>query len=279
MSVASGGMARHARNHAEGDWHHLFNRGARRWPIFHTDIDRGAFVALLGELTTNFAVEIHAFCLMGNHYHLVARFPERNVSAAMAHLGQMYTQQFNHHHQVDGPLFRGRFGSVPINDERQVLAAVRYVARNPLDLPGLSRLSDFRWSSHRSYLGMRRPPGWLKVDMVLGMLGGPSAYRSFVEDDLDEESPLGVLIEEVERLTGAGPDDLHQSRRGSTNIPRQLLAVAVAELAIAPLEELAASLGYSSGGSLRSAVRRARKLRMSDAEFRELCNSLLERVD
>ena len=272
-------MARSARNHADGDWYHLFNRGARRWPIFQTDVDRGAFIALLDGLTANFAVEVHAFRLMGNHYHLVARFPERNVSAAMAHLGQMYTQQFNHHHRVDGPLFRGRFGSVPINDDRQVLTAVRYVARNPLDLPGLSRLSDFRWSSHRSYLGMRRPPGWLNVDVVLGMLGGSSAYRSFVEDDLDEESPLGLLIGEVERLTGAGPADLRQSRRGSTNVPRQLLAIAVAELEIAPFEELAASLGYLSGGSLRSAVCRARELRITDTEFRDLCHRLLGRFD
>ena len=103
-------MPRGARDHAEGHWYHVFNRGARRWPTFRCDADRRAFLALLVSIVDDFGVEVHAYCLMGNHYHLLLRCPRRNIAKAMGHLGQMYTQQFNHHHEVDGAhveFFRG----------------------------------------------------------------------------------------------------------------------------------------------------------------------------
>ncbi len=215
---------------------------------------------------------------MGNHFHLIGHFPNGNVSVVMARLGQVFTQQFNHHHGVDGPLFRGRFGSVPIADERQLLTEVRYVARNPLDIAGLGNLADYRWSSHRSYLGLRQPPAWLRTDLVLDLLGGSSSYREFVESGRTAPVTITEVRAQVQSLTGVDQGELRSGGRGRASEPRLLVALIVAECVDGSLESLAESLDYASGSSLRSAVRRARELRGRDVEFDELCRLLFKRL-
>lgn len=108
-------MSRPLRIVYEGAWYHVMNRGAGRRTIFHSDTYRQLFLALLGEITQTFGVEVHAYCLMDNHYHLLLHTPRANLSAAMRHLQRLYTQRHNRMEQTDGPLFRGRFKAILVD--------------------------------------------------------------------------------------------------------------------------------------------------------------------
>ena len=81
-----------------GGWYHLTSRGNRREAIFRTDADRRRFLGLTAELPERFGLEVHAFVLMGNHYHLVVRTPEPNLSEAMRWLHVSYSSRFNWAH-------------------------------------------------------------------------------------------------------------------------------------------------------------------------------------
>ncbi|MDQ2995288.1 MAG: transposase [Pseudomonadota bacterium] len=81
------------------------NRGLRRKDIFYTPTDREVFLSLLKDINEKFHVQIHAYCLMSNHYHLLLHTPLPNLQKAMRHLGGVYTQRFNRDHNKDDPLF------------------------------------------------------------------------------------------------------------------------------------------------------------------------------
>ncbi len=95
-------MARPLRILFEGAWYHVMNRGAGRRAIFPTEDHRGTFLALLGEMAGTFGVEVHAYCLMTNHYHLLLHTPRGNLSDALRHLNGLYTQR--HNRQRRGPM-------------------------------------------------------------------------------------------------------------------------------------------------------------------------------
>ena len=88
-------MARPLRLEFPGALYHLTSRGNARLPIYEDDQDREGFLATLGAAIERFNWLCHAYCLMGNHYHLLVETPDGNVSAGMRHLNGVYTQRFN----------------------------------------------------------------------------------------------------------------------------------------------------------------------------------------
>ena len=88
-------MSRPLRIEYEGAWYHVMNRGAGRRQVFHGPAEGRIFLDLLGELDETFGVETHAYCLLGNHYHLLLRTPRGNLGRAMRHLGGLFTQRAN----------------------------------------------------------------------------------------------------------------------------------------------------------------------------------------
>ena len=106
-------------------------RGIDHDPVFVTDGDRLAFEGLLAEAAGDELFELHAYCPMGNHYHLLVRSTGA-TSAAMQRIGSSSTHLFNDRHGCDGPLFRSRFRSVPIDDDDHFVRAACYVHRNPM---------------------------------------------------------------------------------------------------------------------------------------------------
>ena len=101
-------MPRPHRIEYEGAWHHVINRGVAQQPIFENDADRRLFLRLLCDASSDHGVEIHGYCLMGNHYHLLMCTPHANLGTAMKALSERYTQAYNRKYGRDGPLFRGR---------------------------------------------------------------------------------------------------------------------------------------------------------------------------
>ena len=102
-------MARKLRVEYEGAIYHVMNRGDRREPIFKDDQDRLRFLETLGQTCRKTDWQVHAWCLMGNHFHLVVETPRGNLVAGMKWLLGTYTGRFNRRHKLFGHLFSGRY--------------------------------------------------------------------------------------------------------------------------------------------------------------------------
>jgi REP element-mobilizing transposase RayT len=162
------------------------NRGSGYQPVFQDDADRRSFLGLLRDVVRMWHIQIHAFCLMDNHYHLLLHTPQGNLSRSMRHLNGLYTQRYNRKYGRDGPLFRGRFKALLIEADSYLLELVRYIHLNPVHA-GLARAPiDYVWSSHRAYIEEAAFHPWLTKKDVLKRLGagGKQAirnYRLFIE--------------------------------------------------------------------------------------------------
>jgi REP element-mobilizing transposase RayT len=185
-------MARKPRVEFAGAVYHVMCRGNRQESIFLDDRDCEMFLDTLGEACGRCGWRIHAFTLMGNHYHLLLETPEANLVDGMKWFQGTYTQRFNARHKVWGHLFQGRYKALLVDGEGDYFTTVaNYIHLNPararcFDLEG-GRLSDYRWSSHVGYLRLRKRPEWLKVGRVLGGLGfeddaaGRANYRHYMK--------------------------------------------------------------------------------------------------
>jgi REP element-mobilizing transposase RayT len=152
------------------------SRGDHREEIFRDDTDRRTFLSTLGQACDKTGFQIHAFCLMANHFHLVAETPQANLVAGMKWLLGTYTSRFNRRHQLFGHLFAGRYKSLII-DERggdYLRTACDYVHLNPVRAGLISPdqpLSSYTWSSYPLYLWPGKRSPWLRVDRLLGAHG------------------------------------------------------------------------------------------------------------
>jgi len=155
----------------------VMSRGDRREPIFEDDEDRLKFLRTLGEACERAHWEVHAYCLMGNHFHLVVETSKPTLVSGMKWFLGTYTQRFNARHRLRGHLFAGRYKSLLVDgsDDFYLRVVCDYVHLNPLraGMPGEGKaLEDYVWSSYPEYL---KPPrkrvGWLRVDRLLGEHG------------------------------------------------------------------------------------------------------------
>ena len=159
------------------------NRGVDRQAIFFADDDRREFGSGLGVLWAEHGIEIHAYCLMDNHFHLLLRCPRGNLSDALQHVMSRFVRTINHRGGRDGPLVRGRFRSRLITTPGHQFHALRYIHRNPLDVVGVRSVDQYRWSSHRTYLGLRPTPDWLFTAEGLRWFGNDrSAFDAYVQE-------------------------------------------------------------------------------------------------
>ncbi len=160
-------MARPLRIEYPGAWYHVMNRGRRREKIFFSDKDYELFMTVLGECTQFFSLEIHAYSLMPNNYHLLVRTPKGNLSRAMRHLNGVYTQRINARHKYEGSLFKGRFKSIIIEEESYFLELIRYIHRNPLKAKLVDDILEHTWTSHGAYMKEKECPKWLITKTAL----------------------------------------------------------------------------------------------------------------
>lgn len=209
-------MSRPLRIEYPGAWYHVINRGGGRRTIFHSDKDREIFLDLLGDVSRIYSVEIHAYSLMGNHYHLLIHTPEGGLSEAMRHLNGVYTQKSNRNRHSDGPLFRGRFKSLLVQSDDYLLELVRYIHRNPVEAGLCRQPRDHRWTSHRAYLSKGLRPPWLRTDEVLNRFGGSpkEALRrmnDFVCEGIPDAIRKNLLAERVILGTKAFQEWVHRN--------------------------------------------------------------------
>jgi REP element-mobilizing transposase RayT len=169
-------MGRKPRIEYEGAVYHVMSRGNRQEPIFKGDRDCEMFVDTLGEACGRCGWRVHAFVLMGNHYHLLLETPYANLVDGMRWLQGTYTKRFNIRHKLWGHLFQGRYKALLVDPDGDYFSTVAsYIHLNParsrnFDLEG-GKVSDYGWSSYPLYLNPAKRPKWLVVDRFLGSLG------------------------------------------------------------------------------------------------------------
>ena len=105
-------MSRPLRIEYANAFYHVMNRGAGRRAIFNTEDEQELFLSLLSEAHSQYNIEVHSYCLMTNHYHLLIKPPMANLSRAMRHINGIYTQRYNRLNGTDGPLFRGCYKAI-----------------------------------------------------------------------------------------------------------------------------------------------------------------------
>lgn len=149
-------MARLPRLTLAGYPHHIIQRGNNRQVIF---VDRQDFETMLGLLAENaqkFAVAIHAYVLMDNHFHLLATpATAEALPLMMQAVGRSYVRYFNQRHGRSGTLWEGRYRSTLIETERYLLACMVYIDLNPVRAGTAAQPGAWPWSSHTHYLGQR----------------------------------------------------------------------------------------------------------------------------
>ena len=219
-------MARPLRLEFPGALYHLTARGNARADIYADDQDRRLFLELLGKEIGQQGWRCYAYCLMGNHYHLLIETPEANLVAGMRRLNGVYTQAFNRRHQRVGHVFQGRYKSIVVDKDNYGLELCRYIALNPVRARMVKRAADWAWSSYRASAGKAPAPDWLDAGWVRSLLGGrnpDSAFERFVAQGLEQASPWSELkgqiwlghapfLKRMERLVQTKP---------AANVPRQ----------------------------------------------------------
>lgn len=183
-------MPRPTRIQYEHAFYHVMNRGRGRQTIFHGPDYYSAFLQTLAEAHGRFDAQLHSYCLMGNHYHLLIETPRANLDRIMRHVNGVYTQRHNRLKGTDGPLFRGRYKAILIDKDAYLLQVGRYIHRNPAEVKGAAAdiLDQYPWSSYLAYLNRKPAPAWLSREITYQMLGQRNryeAYRAFVEQGND----------------------------------------------------------------------------------------------
>ena len=188
-------MGRPLRLEFSGAIYHVTSRGDRQEPIFLNDGDRHAWLRIIASVCERFQWTIHAFCQMGNHYHLVVETLNGNLARGMRQLNGEYTRRFNFRNAMVGHLFQGRYKAILVQRQTYLLALIRYVVLNPVRARMVTTASAWPWSSYSMTCCDVPAPNWLDTDWLLSQFAeqrssAVHAYREFVAAGRDGASPL-----------------------------------------------------------------------------------------
>jgi REP element-mobilizing transposase RayT len=193
-------MARQWRITFPGAFYHIMSRGNERQDIFRCDDDRKMFLDLIGDFSERFEIDMFAYVLMDNHFHLLLRTRQANLPKAMQWLGTTYTRKFNNRHDRSGHLFQGRYKSILVENDQYLLHLSCYIHRNPIRAGIISRLADYPWSSYPSYGYARKTPKWLDTSLILNLMTNSRTdphleYREKVQQYSDETKNIWEDVE------------------------------------------------------------------------------------
>lgn len=205
-------MSRKPRQKSLIGLYHITMRGNGKQLLFEDDEDRRRILSLVRSSIVRFNIRLIAWCLMGNHVHLVLSDSDDNVSEAMHLVMSCYATWYNRRHGHVGHVFQDRFSSAPISSEEYLLDAIRYVHFNP-QKAGICPYGAYRWSSHLDYV--ERDPDIATVDLAFVRFAFPRVrdYQTFMNASnvvvvrpstggrIDEDEALDVGISLV-RLFG-----------------------------------------------------------------------------
>lgn len=179
-------------------------RGIRRQEIFREETDYYIFIAILKNVMEKYGANLHAYCLMTNHIHLLLETYEEKVGKIMQKLAGDYARTFNRRYGYKGHLFEDRYKSCLVETDEYFLQTSRYIHLNPVKARMVSNPEDYKWSSYRRIINLC-DDGITTSQKTLSYFGNKSiwGYREFVEDIANK-----YVVTETEIRTVMGEDEL-----------------------------------------------------------------------
>ena len=174
-------MARPLRIEYPGAWYHVTCRGNEKREIFSDDHDREKFLEILTANRQFYGVEVHAYVLMANHFHLLMMTPEANLQKFMQRFNTSYAVYYNRRHSRNGHLYQGRYKAILVDADSYLLELSRYVHLNPVRIRGYSQLGikekrrimrTYPWNSYRGYISLKQRQPFVTYSTLLEMVGG-----------------------------------------------------------------------------------------------------------
>ena len=175
-------MPRQPRTLSESGYYHIVSRGIGKQILFEEEKDYQRYLETLERFISENSLELIAYCLMENHVHLLVH-AEEGLERAMKQIAVSYAYYFNTKYDRTGHLFQDRYMSEPIEDERYLLAAIRYIHNNP-QKAGICRRDQYQWSSWHEYVGSGN---LVSTEMVLELIGGIDRFLEFSASDAPEQ--------------------------------------------------------------------------------------------
>lgn len=181
-------MARPLRIEYPDAFYHVSNIGLDGQRIFPSPKYYEAFLSGLEETCFRLNVEVHAYCLLKDQYHLLIKTPEGNLSRFMRQVDGLYTQHYQRLRKTEGSLFKGRYKAVLVQADKYLLPLARYIHLGVRK----ADLEKWEWSSYPAYINKSKAPAWLNCNGVLEQIGGTGAKRTkaliaYTEQGVDEE--------------------------------------------------------------------------------------------
>jgi len=212
---------------APGEYYHIFNRAVNKQVIFHDTSDYFRFLFLtlyfqspiifqqLGRKVKEFVqsraldsveedeiikkrrVELVAFCIMPNHFHLIVKeLDEGGIAAYMQRVLTSYSKYYNTKYEKSGHVFQGPYQAVHVEDNRQLLHLSAYIHRNPREISKwFNKEEQYPWSSYQDFIGENRWGNLIMLDIIIGQFKDKAEYENFVKT-----SPAKIKEEELEYL-------------------------------------------------------------------------------
>jgi putative transposase len=183
---------------------HIVQRGNNRAACFKVDSDYQIYLLHLRELTGKLGCQVHAYCLMTNHVHLLLTPSSADACVAlMRNLGQRYVQYFNRRHDRSGTLWEGRFRSCVAESARYVLACYRYIEMNPVRAGMVGAPSAYLWSSHMANVALRGDP-LVTPHAEYVALGDAPEMRTASYRKLFEKAEEPAMLDAIRSATNGG---------------------------------------------------------------------------
>ncbi|PSB23791.1 REP-associated tyrosine transposase [Stenomitos frigidus] len=175
-------MPRRALTFQPDRYYHLYNRGNDRQPIFFERENYLHVLRLVRRHLIEETLDVLAYCLMPNHYHLLVRCRSGAVSDAMQRLAVAYTKAMNRRYNRVGSLFQGQFQAVEVDSDEYLYHLTRYIHLNPVKAGLVTHPKDWEFSSYLEYAGLRS--GTLpRLDVLQQQLVSEAAYQAFLAVD------------------------------------------------------------------------------------------------
>lgn len=200
-------MGRDRRLIHPGGIYHAVTKGNNGALIVHDPLDRQYWRLLFDRVASKYEWEVYAWCLLGNHHHVLLSAPQGGFSEGFQLLNGSHARQINRRHGRVGHLVRNRFFSVEISTEAHLVASLLYVPRNPV-AAGLCRVAGaWRDSSYRATVGDEPAPRWLALEKILPLFGRtPNRARAVYSAQVAHgHLPVSDTVTEVQSFLNGPP--------------------------------------------------------------------------
>lgn len=186
-------MPRQARIDYPGALHHIIGRGIERRAIFKKEADKSLYFKIIKEQLSKSSVQIYAWCIMDNHFHILLQTGKTSISEFMRRILTGYAVNYNKIHNRAGHLFQNRYKSILCDKDEYLLPLIRYIHQNPVKakVVNISKLSGYHWAGHRDIL-KKHGEGIIAREEVLGYFGKTeqkaiAAYKEYMNDGLEQK--------------------------------------------------------------------------------------------